>query len=158
MIKDIVNSWVNDKKRLLVKSYESKVFGASGNWENDLETLVKVSPTRIRVVFLGSYYTQWLIPPGRSPNKDQSHVALAAFAVWAGNTWMKDWVNRSGLNVDPIGAAYNLGKKGKPVPNAMNQGGLITDVINRDSIKQLAKDIGDFYIEQFKTDLRRLKI
>jgi len=158
MVESIVKDWIKGTERDLVKSYRDKGLSASGNWEKELESVFKISKTNVNIKFLGSSYTQYLEVPGRGPNKNQDPVALRAFVGWAGSTFLKDWVERKGISANPFCIACKIAREGIPVPNKNNPGGLVSDVINKTTIQELAKRIGDFYINEIRTDLKSIKI
>lgn len=158
MIEQIVKDWVKGKERALIKNYDEKGLRSSGNWANDLESVFSVSKTQINVKFLGSYYSEWLEEPGRAPNKNQDPVALRAFVGWAGSTWLKDWVERKGIGANPYAIAWKIAREGVPVPNENNPGGLISDILNLEAVQELAKLVGDYYINEIRTDLKQIRL
>ena len=92
----------------LIPKFKELNMNASGKWIASLETERRSNKEG---VIRGIDYSYWL-SKGRNPNSDQSPEALRAWAVWAGNTFIKDWVRNKGLAADPIAVAYNIAKKG----------------------------------------------
>lgn len=81
---------------------------ASGEWRDSIETVYDGGDQgRIR----GRFYSYWLAK-GRNANRDQSPEGLRRWAVWAGSTFIKDWVRDKGIPADPIAVAYSIAKKG----------------------------------------------
>lgn len=81
---------------------------ASGEWRDSIETVYDGGDQgRIR----GRFYSYWLAH-GRNANRDQSPEGLRRWAVWAGSTFIKDWVRDKGLAADPIAVAYSIAKRG----------------------------------------------
>ena len=92
----------------LIPKFKELNMNASGKWIASLGTERRSNKEG---VIRGIDYSYWL-SKGRNPNSDQSPEALRAWAVWAGNTFIKDWVRNKGLAADPIAVAYNIAKKG----------------------------------------------
>lgn len=80
---------------------------ASGELERSITYTIEGSTLTI----WGNDYIYYL-QNGRGPNKNQSKEALLNFAGWAGSTFIKDWINDKGLDLNPFAVAYNLGKNG----------------------------------------------
>lgn len=80
---------------------------ASGDWVD--KVAAETEPNK--GVITGLDYTEYPAQ-GRMPNKDADPKALKAWAGWAGNTFIKDWVNDKGLSLNPFAVAYNIAKKG----------------------------------------------
>jgi hypothetical protein len=76
---------------------------ASGKWEAELEA-------RGNQIW-GMDYTEYLVN-GRPPNNDQDLDAIKRWAVWAGNTFIKDWAQAKGVNIPPIAIAYKIARDG----------------------------------------------
>jgi len=115
---------------------------ASGDWIASLESDISDKEASI----LANDYTTYLVN-GREPNKKQTHKELVAWAVWAGNTFIKDWVKSKGLNLNPIGVAYNIAKKGTKYHQ---QGGtdLIESVITEERIKQISTQLNNSLVTE----------
>lgn len=81
---------------------------ASGEWLKSLEVIA--SGDR-EAVIRGRDYSYYLVR-GRGPNQNQDPAALRRWAVWAGNTFIKEWVRDKGISADPIAVAMSIAKKG----------------------------------------------
>lgn len=92
----------------LIPKFKELNMNASGEWIASLETERRGLKEG---VIRGRDYSYWLVN-GRNPNQDQSPEALRKWAVWAGNTFIKDWVRNKGLSADPIAVAMSIAKKG----------------------------------------------
>lgn len=95
-------------ERFLIPRFLELDMNASGEWLNSLEV---VASNNKEAVIRGRDYTYYLVR-GRGPNKDQSIEALRRWAVWAGNTFIKEWVRNKGIEADPIAVAMSIAKKG----------------------------------------------
>lgn len=92
----------------LIPKFKELNMNASGKWIESLET-ERRGPNE--GVIRGIDYSYYLAK-GRGANRDQSPEGLRKWAVWAGNTFIKDWVRNKGLTADPIAVAMSIAKKG----------------------------------------------
>lgn len=151
-LKESVDNWCKNTISDLGKNYNRLGLKASGQWQKDLESKTEVSDGKINVKIFGSQYTGALTK-GRSPNKKQDKDSIRAFVGWAGNTWLKDWVTRKGINASPFAIAYKIATEGVKVPNPNNPGTLLSDVFTKDRIGLLLKGISDVIKVDIKSDL-----
>lgn len=92
----------------LIPRFMELNMNASGEWVKSLE--VEIRGTN-EAVIRGRDYTYFLTR-GRGPNQNQDPAALRRWAVWAGNTFIKEWVQDKGLSANPIAVAMGIAKKG----------------------------------------------
>jgi hypothetical protein len=92
----------------LIPKFKELNMNASGKWIASLETERRGTNEG---VIRGIDYSYYLVN-GRGANKDQSLEGLRKWAVWAGNTFIKDWVQAKGLTANPIAVAMSIAKKG----------------------------------------------
>lgn len=92
----------------LIPKFKELNMNASGKWIKSLET-ERRGPNE--GVIRGIDYSYYLVK-GRGANNDQSPEGLRKWAVWAGNTFIKDWVRNKGITADPIAVAMSIAKKG----------------------------------------------
>ena len=92
----------------LIPKFKELNMNASGKWSASLETERRAPNVGVIRGIDYSYY----LSKGRGANQDQSPEALRAWAVWAGNTFIKDWVRNKGISANPIAVAMNIAKKG----------------------------------------------
>ena len=92
----------------LIPKFKELNMNASGKWIASLETERRA--TNVGVI-RGIDYSYYLVN-GRGANTDQSLEGLRKWAVWAGNTFIKDWVQAKGLTANPIAVAMSIAKKG----------------------------------------------
>lgn len=152
MIKELVEDWTKKIENDLIENYNRIGLKASGNWEKELESQVKISPKSINIRFLGSSYTG-VLTQGRKPNKNQEPSKLRAWVGWAGSTFLKDWVNQKNISANPFAVAYKIAREGIKVPNSHNPGTLVSDAINDSSIQKLIDDLKIFVIDDIKSDI-----
>ena len=101
---------------------------------------------------LGAPYTG-IMETGRKPNEKQDKGSIKAWVGWAGNTFIKDWVNRKGLSINPFAIAYKIAREGIKVPNHYNPGNLISDVITNERIEKLSNSISNIIVTNLKSDV-----
>lgn len=78
---------------------------------NGLKNLsVEVRSEEVGVI-RGRDYSEWLAK-GRAPNKDQDPIALRNWAVYFGNTVIKDWADAKGITIPPVAIAYKIARDG----------------------------------------------
>ena len=145
-----IDAWLNESKLALIQSYDSKGIRASGNWANELEGKSEIGLSSYNVKILGAKYTG-VLTDGRKPNENQSN--LKVWVGWAGSTFLKDWVQRKGINASPFAVAWKIGREGIKVPNQFNPGGLIDDVMTRQRINKLIDQIGFVILGDLKSDV-----
>lgn len=154
MIQAIVDTWLGDAKKDLVKNYDKLGLRASGEWANSLEEFVQLSESRINIGILGERYTGAL-ESGRKPTS----------AKQAGNPTLREliriWIDDKGIvpqgkiSKDSLAflIARKIHEKGIQVPNKFNAGGLVSDVITKERIAQLNRELTLFYVDGFKSDI-----
>jgi hypothetical protein len=140
---DSMNKWMDEVKKDLISNYDKKRFRASGDFERQLQSVV----TESKAVLYGAKQSYWM-ENGRQPNKDQSK--LIGFALWAGKSFIAQWVKDKGLNLNPIGVAYNIGKKGYSVSDRPN---VISEVLNDNKINELRDMIQVYFLDKVKSDV-----
>jgi hypothetical protein len=152
MIKEIVNTWLDNIERDLVINYDRLGLRASGEWEQSLEQFTKFEDSMIKIGILGADYTVQL-EQGRRPNREQSQDKLKAWVGWAGSTFLKDWADKKGVNINPYAIAWKIAREGWDVPNQYNTGGLVSDVVNKGRMIDLVRDVSKAMIDEFKSDV-----
>lgn len=94
--------------KFLIPRFKELKMDASGEWIKSLEVELR-GPSE--AVIRGRFYSYWLAR-GRGPNSDHDHESLSRWAVWAGNTFIKEWVKAKGIKANPIAVAYGIAKNG----------------------------------------------
>lgn len=142
MIKDIIQSWLDETQKDMVVKYDQLGFRASGDWEKALENLVIESTTGYHATIKGANYTYWM-ENGRKAGKFPPRNAIL------------DWINQKGIVAEGISnnslaflIARKIAREGTKV-----RPGLISDVLTQDRINKLIQDIGVFYTAQIKSDV-----
>lgn len=154
-ITDTVNNWTKDTLKALNDNYNRLGLRASGNWSQELDSNQRITDQEINIQILAPRYTGALVD-GRSPNRNQSPDSIRAFVGWAGNTWLKDWVESKGVAASPFAVAYKIAREGIKVPNANNPGTLLSDVFTQERIKDLVQSVGNVVSVKLKSDIKNI--
>lgn len=137
VLKDVVNLF-------LIPKFRELGMNASGEWENSIEV-------RGNEIW-GRDYTQYLVE-GRTPNNNQDPEALRSWAVWAGSTFIKDWANNKGVNINPIAIAYKIGREGTEY---YPQGTDLLEVLSSKEVEQFISDeLSRFIIVKVQEEFKR---
>jgi hypothetical protein len=152
--KIIVDTWLQGIEKDLIKNYKRLGLKASGDWEKSVESKSSESRGTVKASILANDYTQYM-ENGRRPNKDQSEDAIRRWVGWAGNTIIKDWLKDKGLQnkLNPFAVAYKIATEGIKVPNKYNKGGLVSDVITDEKLKELGDSLTLSYVESFRSEI-----
>ena len=91
---------------------------------------------------------------GRKPNINQENIR--AWVGWSGSTILKEWVKRKSISANPFAVAYKIAREGITVPNKYNKGNLVSDVITKERINKLLKNINNAIITNLKSDVIKI--
>ena len=148
----IINKWLNDTKKDLIANYDRLGLRASGDWANSLETFQSYKNGFIQAGILGNDYTDQL-ENGRRPNKNSSEEEIRKWVGWAGNTFIKEWIDNKGLDLNPFAVSYKIAREGWKVPNKYNAGGLVSDVVTDQRIDSLSKELILHFVGEIRSDV-----
>ena len=100
----------------------------------------------------GPDYTQYMVQ-GRGPNANQDPAALRAWAVWAGKTFIAEWAQRKGVDIDPIAIAYKIARDGTThYPEGTE---LLEVLASPECIAFINQRVADFTVVQVRLRLQR---
>lgn len=150
-----INEALTDFQRDLVANYDKLGLRASGNWAKELENFYSENDNGYQFGILGASYTD-ILQNGRLPNKKQTKESLKAWVGWAGSTFLADWVEQKGLSVSPFAVAWKIAREGVKVPNSFNKGGLVSDVINDESIQKFTDIVKFSYIDTLRSEVKNI--
>jgi len=154
---EIINKWLSEVKSDLIDNYYRLKLKASGNWPNQLKEDLVIGKDKYNAIIWGEKYTG-AIEYGRLPNKNQNTDYLRRWAFGFGNSVIKKWCQDKGIDTKfAVSIAYKIAKEGWKVPNPHNDGGLVSDVMNK-KIPELEKALVFGFVEQIKTDLKNTLI
>lgn len=150
--KEIVDRWLEEIQKDLIKNYEKTKRKASGRWAKSLEPFSEEKNDVYRIGILGEEYTGALEKPGRKPTSKSKR----------GRLWgvIRKWVDDKGIKPNGISKdslafliARKIDREGIKVPNKYNKGGLVSDVVTKKRVDQLVDEIGLFYQAELKSSL-----
>jgi len=136
VVDKILTDALNKAKEDIKRSFQQKGLSASGGFERALEVKVTDETFVTTGVILGAHYTTYL-QSGRRPNKEQTIKQARGLGHI-----LEQWVKDKGIDVNPYAAAWKIVREGIKVPNKYNPGGVVSDVINENWIRQLQKELG----------------
>ena len=152
VIGQILNTWAEKRRTELIEKLHSMGKGKSGNFEKN--TNVRNPSEYVTQIWVPDY-TYYLVN-GRLPNKNQTPEGLKKWVGWAGNTFLKKWVEENGINISPFAVAYKIARVGWQIPNAHNDGTLVSSVFTQSKIDDLKTEIGQNYIMDLKSEIIRI--
>lgn len=142
MIKDIIQSWLDETQKDLVVKYDQLGFRASGDWERSLSNSINETGGGYHAAIEGANYTYWM-EHGRKAGKFPPRSAILKWIEDKGI--IAEGISKNSLAFLIARKIANEGTKIRP--------GIVSDVITQDRINQLIKDIGIFYTAQVKSDI-----
>lgn len=154
---EIAAKWLSDAKARVITQYNALGLKASGKFEKELVDVVEVKPSGLRLALLGAQYTGVLIS-GRDKNRDQSKEGLRKFVGYAGNTFLKQWVNDKGLSVSPFAVAYKIARKGIMIPNTHNSGALTDTAATDSDLNALGRELIGAKISDIRSEVANVLI
>jgi len=149
---EVIENWTEEIETDLIKSYKEKGFKASGDYEKKLSNSITETKTGAKITFKGAKQAYWM-ENGRKPNKKNTEKELKAWVGWAGSTFLADWVVDKGIIANPFAIAWGIARKGYSVSSRK---GVISDVINTESVRKLARQVSGAYIKDIKSDIKKI--
>lgn len=146
----IVNSYMEQTRQDLIKSYQEKGLKASGRYAKGLTFEVSDDGKTIKA-FMESEHHVWFMEEGRKPNKQQT----AKQARSLGHI-LEQWVKDKGIDVNPYAAAWKIVREGIQVPNRYNPGDVVEDVVTNEWFDGLVAQLADHFIFAVTTEVERL--
>lgn len=144
---DILNTYFDTTIEDLIKSYEQKGLRASGKYAQSLVKEIRQEGTHTIAKIKGASHVYFL-QHGRGPNKVQTHQAVKNLG-WH----LQKWVRDKGIDVNPYAAAHKIVHEGIKVPNSHNPGGVVSDVINSEWLKEIVNLLRFDTIETAKSEV-----
>ena len=106
-IDDIIYQELDEIRKELIISHLRLNQKASGRWINTLDVQSEGNYGFIE----GQDYTKYL-EEGRPKNKNQDPRAIKRWVGWAANTFIADWIEAKGLQLNPFAVAMNIALNG----------------------------------------------
>lgn len=143
---EILEKWLNLIAEDYKRNLDAKGHTASGNSKNKTTVLIRETGGAIEV----PAYNKALVL-GRKPNIKKDPVSLRKWAVYFGKTVFEKWCENKGIDKKwAVAIAYKIAEKGWTVPNAHNDGKLISDTITEEKKKALLTELGGFHMAEIK--------
>lgn len=155
-LKEISDKWLNKQVKGLGDNYDQLGLKASGKWKKSLEPFYSDKSNRISLGVKGEHYSEYL-ENGRRPNEKNTPKNWRGWATWAtsdkfeGGGFISKWAKDKGIGGNAFGIAYNIAKNGW-----YNKGGLVSNVINKKAIDELAENLSLHFIESVSSDIRNI--
>ena len=151
--KEIIDNWLAEVQKDLIKNYERLNLKASGRWAKSLEPFTETEKDKIRLGISGENYTEFLEKPGRKPTSKSKRGKLYGI--------IRKWIDDKGIS--PKGGisknslafliARKIDEKGIKVPNKFNKGGLVSDVVTSKRVNDLIDSLSLFFQGELKSEL-----
>jgi hypothetical protein len=151
-IEKVVDRWLDDTQVALIANYDRLGLRASGKYADSLEPFSTFTESNARIGILAAKHSEYM-QQGRLPNDNQDPESIRKWVGWAGSTFLKDWVEDKGLSINPYAVAYKIAREGVKVPNPNNSGGVVSDVVTRQRISELFKEIGLIYQSELRSQI-----
>ena len=152
---DIVKEWMEGVQGDLIANYDRLGLRASGSFARSLEPVVTERPHGYNIKMKAARHS-YFMEHGRRPNTEKSPAAAKRLYPI-----IKQWVQDKGLPFDNrrvFAICLKIVYKGIRVPNRYNPGGVISEVVTEQRMRQLASSLGrnillefqSFVIKEFK--------
>lgn len=152
-----VNKWLDEAKEDLIENYNALGLRASGNWANTLTTFFEESETNFKLGFIGEDYTYYL-ENGRGKTS-----ATGPYQKSAGlKVIIRKWIDDKGIqpdgNISKDSLAFLITRKIhrdgiKVGAGQWNEGGIISDILTKQRIEELLKEIAAVKLNEIRTDI-----
>jgi hypothetical protein len=164
MVAEILDTWLKEVKSGIGKKYHEiehfGIFAKDENFADLIETDIEQSSSGYKGKVIAPYYAYWL-EHGRGPTVNRTpHNPTVRMVVLR---WIKKYgIQSINKKYNQSTLAYFISKSihehGIKVPGKYNPGGLISDVITKERIEDLRKQLTIGFIENIKSEvLKSLK-
>lgn len=145
---DIVKEWMEGVQGDLIANYDRQGLRASGSFAQSLEPVITERPHGYNVKMRAARHS-YFMENGRRPNKEKSpEQAKLLYPI------IKDWIEAKGLDFDDSKAfaiCLKIVYEGIRVPNKYNPGGVISEVVTEQRMRQLASSLGRNILLEFQS-------
>ena len=150
-IKDLLDEWCKERNKELIDRYHSMGLKASGKFEKEL----RYDASDTQATIYAPPHVGAMVA-GRSTTKTSTASSPTLRQV------IRKWIDDKGITpegkISKDSLAYLIARKihsqGIKVPNAYNDGTLISSVITDEKIKDLQKQITENYITTFSKEIK----
>jgi hypothetical protein len=151
MVRDVLERWMAERRVDLIDNYDSKGLRASGAFADG----IKIKTTEYQSTMTAPPHVGVMVT-GRKPNKNQMPAALRAWVGWAGSTFLNDWVQDKGLDLNAYAVAWKIAREGISVPNAHNDGRLLDDTFTAERMEELNRQLGKMYTTTITSEIKKI--
>ena len=157
--KSLIQAWAESIKNDIGTNYRRiehfGIFAKDENWDQLLTDKVEQTTNGWKVTIFGPYYSYWL-QNGRGPTVNKTpHSPTVREVVYR---WIKKY------NIQAYDPKYNqkslsyfisksIHEKGIKVPGKYNPGGLVSDVITKERIDTMLRDLSLYMIGDIRSDV-----
>ena len=145
---DIVKEWMEGVQGDLIAGYDRHGLRASGKFARSLEPVITERPHGYNLKMKAARHS-YFMEHGRRPNTEKSPAAAKRLYPV-----IKQWVQDKGLPFDNrrvFAICLKIVYKGIRVPNRYNPGGVISEVVTEQRMRQLASSLGHNILLEFQS-------
>ena len=147
---DIVKEWMEGVQGDLIANYDRLGLRASGSFARSLEPVITERPHGYNLKMKAARHS-YFMEHGRRPNTEKSPAAAKRLYPI-----IKQWVQDKGIPFDNrriFAICLKIVYKGIRVPNKYNPGGVISEVVTEQRMRQLARDLGRNILMEFQSSV-----
>src|SRR5690554_376832 len=144
IIKDLVEGVQGD----LIAGYDRHGLRASGSFARSLEPVITERPHGYNIKMKAARHS-YFMENGRRPNAEKSPAAAKRLY-----SIIKQWVQDKGLPFDNrrvFAICLKIVYKGIRVPNRYNPGGVMSEVVTEQRMRQLVRSLGRNILMEFQS-------
>ncbi len=150
MLDTLAKSILSDELDLLIdeirEGQKRKGLRASGQSANSLKGLVDSQGDILKGAIYGRSYF-YFQENGRSPGRGKRPPKVLVEAI-------RQWLQVKGLDLPAYAVAMKIHKRGITVPNRFNPGGVLSDPLNIDKVRErLAPRLRNHILQSLKSEL-----
>ena len=145
---DIIKEWVEGVQGDLIANYDRHGLRASGKFARSLEPVITERPHGYNIKMKAARHS-YFMEHGRRPNTEKSPAAAKRLYPI-----IKQWVQDKGLPFDNrrvFAICLKIVYKGIRVPNRYNPGGVISEVVTEQRMRDLARSLGRNILLEFQS-------
>ena len=145
---DIIKESMEGVQGDLIANYDRQGLRASGKFARSLEPVITERPHGYNIKMKAARHS-YFMEHGRRPNTEKSPAAAKRLYPI-----IKQWVQDKGLPFDNrrvFAICLKIVYKGIRVPNRYNPGGVISEVVTEQRMRQLASSLGRNILLEFQS-------
>lgn len=151
---EIIDKWLNEKIIALKNDYNAKGFRASGNYEDKLKGEYTVTDSKIVVKIIGANYSEFLENGRRKTEKTGTGLLKEHILDWIERKGIKQKEPKMKLETLAFLITRKIHREGYQI--APERKNVISNTINKDSVKELIDSLKINYAYTVASDIRKL--